>query len=87
MKYDNGNVYDGEWKNNKRDGKGITHYASGNVYTGTNVFSCFLLLNLLTLCKCMILTPFALPLCNRHLESRKAAWMWCFSHKENRGCI
>lgn len=87
MKYDNGNVYDGEWKNNKRDGKGITHYASGNVYTGTNVFSCFLLLNLLTLCKCMILTPFALPLCNRHLESRKAAWIWCFSHKENRGCI
>ena len=48
MKYDNGNVYDGEWKNNKRDGKGITHYASGNVYTGTNVFSCFLFLNLLT---------------------------------------
>jgi len=41
MKYDNGNVYEGEWKNNKRDGKGITHYASGNVYTGTNAFSCF----------------------------------------------
>jgi hypothetical protein len=39
MKYDNGNVYDGEWTNNKRDGKGITQYASGNVYTGTIVVS------------------------------------------------
>jgi len=34
MKYDNCNEYDGQWKNNKRDGKGITKYASGNVYTG-----------------------------------------------------
>ncbi len=24
MKYNNGNVYEGEWKNNKRDGKGTT---------------------------------------------------------------
>ena len=87
MKYDNGNVYDGEWKNNKRDGKGITHYASGNVYTGKIAFSCFLLLNLLTMCKCMIHTPFDLPLCNRHLESREAAWVWCVSYKENRGYI
>jgi hypothetical protein len=39
MKYDNGNVYDGEWTNNKRDGKGITQYASGNLYTGTIVVS------------------------------------------------
>jgi len=36
MKYDNGNEYDGQWKNNKRDGKGTTKYTpSGNVYTGT----------------------------------------------------
>ena len=34
MKYDNGNSYEGQWKNNKRDGKGTTKYASGNVYTG-----------------------------------------------------
>lgn len=36
MMYDNGNEYDGQWKNNKRDGKGTTNYSpSGNVYTGT----------------------------------------------------
>jgi hypothetical protein len=35
MIYDNGNEYDGEWKYNKRDGKGSTKYNSGNLYTGT----------------------------------------------------
>ena len=34
MKYDNDNGYQGQWKNNKRDGKGITTYASGNHYDG-----------------------------------------------------
>ena len=34
MLYDNGNEYEGQWKNNKRDGEGTTKYASGNVYTG-----------------------------------------------------
>ena len=34
MTYDNGNEYDGQWRFNKRDGKGTTKYASGNVYTG-----------------------------------------------------
>ena len=37
MTYDNGNEYEGQWKNNKRDGKGTTKYASGNVYTGKTV--------------------------------------------------
>ena len=34
MKYDNGNVYEGQWNNNKRDGKGINKYASDDFYTG-----------------------------------------------------
>lgn len=34
MKYDNGNVYEGEWMNDKRAGKGTTKYSSGNVYIG-----------------------------------------------------
>ena len=37
MTYDNGNEYEGQWKNNKRDGKGTTKYTSGNVYTGKTV--------------------------------------------------
>ena len=31
---DNGNSYEGEWKNDKRDGLGIARYSSGDVYDG-----------------------------------------------------
>ena len=29
--YQDGGLYDGEWKNNKMDGKGVLSYSSGNV--------------------------------------------------------
>jgi hypothetical protein len=31
---DNGNSYEGDWKNDKRDGLGIARYSSGDVYDG-----------------------------------------------------
>lgn len=37
MKFDNGNEYEGQWKNDMRNGKGTMKYASGNVYTGESV--------------------------------------------------
>jgi hypothetical protein len=33
--YDNGDRYEGEWKNGERHGKGTMDYADGNKYTGT----------------------------------------------------
>ncbi|CAF4191791.1 unnamed protein product, partial [Adineta steineri] len=32
--YENGSRYEGEWKNQKRHGKGTFYYANGNTYTG-----------------------------------------------------
>ena len=32
--YGNGDVYNGEWKNSKKNGKGIIVYKSGNKYDG-----------------------------------------------------
>ncbi len=32
--YDNGDRYEGEWKNGKKHGKGTMDYANGNKYTG-----------------------------------------------------
>ena len=32
--YENGDKYDGEWKNNKREGKGIQYFAVGTRYNG-----------------------------------------------------
>ena len=32
MYYGNGDVYNGEWKNSKKNGKGIIVYKSGNKY-------------------------------------------------------
>lgn len=34
MHYSNGDVYIGEWKNNKKDGIGVYSYASGDKYEG-----------------------------------------------------
>ena len=34
MYYGNGDVYNGEWKNSKKNGKGIIVYKSGNKYDG-----------------------------------------------------
>lgn len=34
MNYSNGDVYDGEWKNNLRHGVGICYYANGDIYEG-----------------------------------------------------
>jgi len=34
MKYANGDVYEGEWKNGKKEGQGVMTYANGNVYDG-----------------------------------------------------
>lgn len=31
---ENGHTYDGEWKKNKKDGKGIEEWPNGNVYNG-----------------------------------------------------
>ena len=33
-KWKNGDVYDGEWKNDCRDGKGNFKWANGNIYKG-----------------------------------------------------
>lgn len=35
MNYTNGDVYEGQWKNDKRDGKGKLTYANGDVLYGT----------------------------------------------------
>ena len=35
MKYNNGDKYNGTWKNDKRDGKGIMEYSNGSIYDGT----------------------------------------------------
>ena len=32
--YDNGDKYDGEWKNGKKEGKGIFYYNNGDKYEG-----------------------------------------------------
>ena len=32
--YNNGDVYEGEWKNDLREGKGKMYYSNGNVYEG-----------------------------------------------------
>ncbi len=34
LRYDNGDVYEGQWKNNQRNGKGIYHYKNGDVFEG-----------------------------------------------------
>jgi hypothetical protein len=34
MRYANGDVYEGEWRNNAKNGQGIMRYANGDVYTG-----------------------------------------------------
>ncbi len=34
MKWLNGDQYDGDWKNDKRNGKGILTYANGDEYSG-----------------------------------------------------
>jgi hypothetical protein len=34
MKYNNGRIYTGEWKNDIRHGQGIEKYANGNHYRG-----------------------------------------------------
>ena len=34
MTYNNGDKYTGEWKNDKREGKGIMEYENGNIYDG-----------------------------------------------------
>ena len=37
MIYDNGRVYEGEWKNDIKEGKGYEKYSSGNIYLGQHV--------------------------------------------------
>lgn len=32
--YQNGDIYEGEWKGNKRDGVGVYKYKNGNIYMG-----------------------------------------------------
>jgi hypothetical protein len=32
--YDNGDIYEGEWKNGRKHGKGTMNYADGKKYTG-----------------------------------------------------
>jgi len=32
--YNNGDRYDGDWKNGKKEGKGIYYYNNGNRYEG-----------------------------------------------------
>ena len=32
MNYNNGDKYEGEWKNDKREGKGIYYYNNGDKY-------------------------------------------------------
>jgi hypothetical protein len=34
MKYQNGRLYEGEWKSDVRSGKGYEKYQNGNVYLG-----------------------------------------------------
>ena len=34
MYYYNGNRYDGNWKNDKKEGKGIFYDSNGNIYEG-----------------------------------------------------
>jgi len=34
MRYRNGRLYEGHWKDNKRDGKGYEQFANGNSYEG-----------------------------------------------------
>ena len=34
MYYNSGDRYEGEWKNDKREGKGIYYYKSGSRYEG-----------------------------------------------------
>lgn len=34
MKFSNGDVYDGRWKNGMRDGEGVYNYFNGDKYEG-----------------------------------------------------
>ena len=34
MKYQNGRVYEGEWENDTRHGRGFELYPNGNIYLG-----------------------------------------------------
>ena len=34
MKYNNGDLYEGEWKNDKKEGNGIMKFENGNIYEG-----------------------------------------------------
>mmetsp|Transcript_54966 Transcript_54966/g.97907 ORF Transcript_54966/g.97907 Transcript_54966/m.97907 type:complete len:93 (-) Transcript_54966:736-1014(-) len=34
MTYANGNVYEGDWKADKRHGKGVVHYPTGDILQG-----------------------------------------------------
>ena len=34
MKYANGEIYDGEWAHDYREGKGEYHYKDGDLYIG-----------------------------------------------------
>ena len=34
MEYKDGGTYEGEWKNDKKEGKGIYKYKNGDIYEG-----------------------------------------------------
>jgi len=34
MKYTNGRLYEGEWENDQRHGRGYERYPNGNIYQG-----------------------------------------------------
>jgi hypothetical protein len=34
MYYSNGNIYDGEWKNDRREGIGTFYFCKGGIYIG-----------------------------------------------------
>lgn len=42
--YENGDKYEGEWKNNLKDGEGILYFKKGDLYKGS-WFSFFLFLH------------------------------------------
>ena len=37
MTYNNGNKYEGDWENSKKEGKGIYYYNSFDIYEGENL--------------------------------------------------
>jgi hypothetical protein len=38
MRFKNGDVFEGEWKNNKKEGKGLYRWKNGDKYEGFFIF-------------------------------------------------